>query len=214
MTKLIILANSWKKGNRCIAGINPSNGRWVRPCFEDGEVGIPLSVRKVSGREPELLDVIEIPLADKGPHIDYQPENRFLKIGKWRLVGKATLPDIARYTEKREFLLHNQIDYVHHSRFIDISYETYIPMEKRKSLVLISTCARFYLKDTQYRHEQMRAVFKYGCWEYDLSVTDKKFVDETKRPNGKKMPYYLTISLGGPLNKLCYKLVAGIIPRR
>jgi hypothetical protein len=31
MVKIICLANSWKHGERCIAGINPDTKKWIRP---------------------------------------------------------------------------------------------------------------------------------------------------------------------------------------
>ena len=70
LKKIVCLANSWKLNERCIAGIDISSGNWVRPVCdslypEDGRV--PRSVRLISDKEPKVLDILEIPLADTGP---------------------------------------------------------------------------------------------------------------------------------------------------
>lgn len=53
MTQIICLANSWKFEERCIAGINPTTGQWIRPVFslypEDDRV--PVDVRLIQGKE-------------------------------------------------------------------------------------------------------------------------------------------------------------------
>ena len=66
MATLICLANSWKYGERCIAGIDIHTGQWVRPVcdrFPDGQV--PADIRLIDGDEPALLDILSIPLAYK-----------------------------------------------------------------------------------------------------------------------------------------------------
>jgi hypothetical protein len=64
MTQLICLANSWKHGDRCIAGINPTTGQWIRPisALENGQ--IPPHIRLIQQREPALLDILEVPLTE------------------------------------------------------------------------------------------------------------------------------------------------------
>jgi len=65
---IIVLANSRKMTNRCIAGIDVSTKEWIRPCYESGESGIPWTVRQINGEEPQLLDIIKISVKKVGPH--------------------------------------------------------------------------------------------------------------------------------------------------
>ncbi|MBV9401115.1 MAG: hypothetical protein JO062_24270 [Bryobacterales bacterium] len=69
---------------------------------------------------------------------------------------------------------------------------------------------------------QFRAVFRFNGNFYDLAITDGDFVNRLRNlPEGihpfsaAQIPaasrVYLLISLGEPLNGLCYKLVASII---
>ena len=69
LKRIICLANSEKLRERCIAGIDLDTGKWVRPVCdnlypEDGRV--PKLIRLVEGREPELLDILEVPISDSG----------------------------------------------------------------------------------------------------------------------------------------------------
>jgi hypothetical protein len=78
VTHLICLANSRKHEERCIAGIHPATGHWIRPvsslCVNSGKV--PAKVRLIQGEEPALLDILDIPLKDDGPDFGYASENR------------------------------------------------------------------------------------------------------------------------------------------
>lgn len=86
--RIICLANSWKLKERCIAGIDIDTGKWVRPVCdslypEDGRV--PKNICLVDGREPELLDILEIPLADTGNNFDFESENLSVLRGQWKI---------------------------------------------------------------------------------------------------------------------------------
>ena len=74
MTQIICLANSFKFKERCIAGINPQTGKWIRPVCDrypkDGR--IPPDIRLIKGKEPELLDLLEIPLKNDGPDFGFE----------------------------------------------------------------------------------------------------------------------------------------------
>jgi hypothetical protein len=69
LKRIVCLANSWKLEERCVAGIDLDTEKWIRPVCdsvypENGKV--PKSARLIEGREPELLDILEIPLAETG----------------------------------------------------------------------------------------------------------------------------------------------------
>lgn len=95
--RIICLANSWKRGARCIAGIDLATGRWVRPVTEAPDGGVPDHVRKLRKREPALLDILDLPLAPAGPDFGFGCENRLILPGRWYLDGRAQPHDLLPY---------------------------------------------------------------------------------------------------------------------
>ena len=214
MTTMVCLANSWKGGgnNRCIAGIDMETGRWLRPCFGSGEEGIPWQARQIEGREPALLDLLEMPLADDGPHREYQPENRQLLPGSWRKVGTATLTDVLQYCEEGGFLLGN------FDRRVPAEEALKLPQSERKSLCLLQTRVHFTTgskvsRRTGIAYEAVFAAFQYGAHHYqELDVTDADFAQRFPTCPAADVDCVLTVSRGSPYGGYCYKLVAGVIP--
>ncbi|HPD14238.1 MAG TPA: hypothetical protein PLE19_04780 [Planctomycetota bacterium] len=201
---LIILANSRKMGNRCIAGIDASSGEWVRPCFGAGEEGIPWPVRQVDGVEPKLLDVISIPLADDGPHRDIQPENCTLLEGAWRRVGEAKTKDVRRHVQKTGFVLHDA-----HSH-IPVSALRRLHEADRASLCLVEAHVEFTTEGTR-RGKRVNAAFTFGCYTYCLPVTDFEFERQFPAYSRDEADCLLAVSLGTPFGNCCYKFAAGVI---
>ena len=136
-TPLICLANSWKGGNRCIAGISPDTGKWIRPCYGDGTQGIPEDVRFVNGREPRLLDILFIPVGDSGPNANIQPENRSIIAGPWPQMGAVAAADLAPYCEESPHLLFSDRDRLH------VDDVRALPRAQRKSLALVRVHTTF-----------------------------------------------------------------------
>ena len=71
MAQIIYLANSWKRGDRCIAGINELQGKWVRPVSDLPGGKIPKEMLQINKFEPALLDILEIPLGQTGPDFGF-----------------------------------------------------------------------------------------------------------------------------------------------
>lgn len=203
---LIILANSRKMGNRCITGIDVKSGEWIRPCFENGETGIPWNVRQVNGKEPQLLDILKISLADDGPHRDIQPENRNILPGSWEKVGKTTVNNVLRYCQKTNLILFNT------SRRIHIDSLRTVPAQNKHSLFLIRAHVSFFT-ESSYRGKRVNARFKHGANEYCIPVTDYEYERQFPAHSTAEAECLMTISLGMPYEKdnCCYKFVAGII---
>lgn len=96
--RIVILANSIKNSGRCVAGkelvFNRGSwevGNWVRivATEEGAEVPVPLMFAQF-GRQPNLLETIDIPLESHVPLAD-QPENWLLvRNAKW--TNRGTLP--------------------------------------------------------------------------------------------------------------------------
>ena len=93
---LVILANSIKKGARCIAGkvvtIGPSHyniGDWVRPITEhdEGAVSDGESLLE-NGAQPKVMQFVEVPLLGHASD-PVQPENWYILPGvKWKSVDE------------------------------------------------------------------------------------------------------------------------------
>jgi hypothetical protein len=91
---IICLANSRKISGRCIAGREIVNGRlgaWVRPVSsrENGELSDE-DRRYENGKDPQVLDVIQIPLLAPRPHT-FQTENHLIDADRyWSFDRVAT----------------------------------------------------------------------------------------------------------------------------
>ena len=112
LTPLIVLANSWKHHDYCIAGINPETGKWVRPVTNLNDGRIPKDAMQLGGYFPKLMDVVEIPLDGDGPDFTFERENRSILPGKWRLAGRASIADLMSFAETPRIVLHNDRRYV------------------------------------------------------------------------------------------------------
>lgn len=79
--RIVCLANSRKMSGRCIAGLEIEGDRiggWIRPVSGRPSEEIALSDRRFeNGSEPELLDILEIPMLEPRPH-SCQIENHLI----------------------------------------------------------------------------------------------------------------------------------------
>jgi len=205
--EIIILANSRKIGNRCIAGIDRRTGEWLRPCYGEGHEGIPCHVRQINGQEPQLLDVVEISMKSRGPNLEYQPENRYLSNKPWEKIGVVEAKHLFKYCEKGKFLLHNTDRRIHMDELLSL------PAEDRKSLCLVKAHVNFFTELDVYGRKRVNASFNFGSHEYCLQVTDYEYWSQFPAHETAKADCLLTISLGLPfeVDNCCYKLVAGVI---
>ncbi|MDB9439361.1 hypothetical protein PN450_21785 [Dolichospermum lemmermannii CS-548] len=211
--KIICLANSWKNQERCIAGIDLDTGNWIRPVsdrYNDGRV--PRDIRLVEGREPELLDILEIPLADTGENFGFESENLTILPGKWQLVGKAKPEDLFQYCSNNSYILHNPIKYV------NPSYLNSLPFEQRSTLQLIHVI-NFSVEPNGEKKWRGTLETAYGQRLTDAKITDPIFIERLEAGYEITDDYYfVTVSLGMPWKHNdwegeapCWKLIAGVI---
>ena len=208
MAQIICLANSYKTGGRCIAGIDIETGEWIRPVPENINKAIR-DQRMINGREPKLLDILEIPVENYGPDERCQPENRLLKRGRWTRKGRLKPRDLLKYCEDDSIILHNHKDRVPPDEF------SQKPKCKWKSLQLIhSKRVDFY----QNPWGKWCVSFSYGdrqCLE--LKLTDPILLSRLSNRKTISRSCILTISLGTPFRRqpsdieFCWKMVAGVV---
>jgi len=214
MKKIICLANSWKLDERCIAGIDLNTGKWVRPVCdnqypEDGR--IPECIRLIEGREPELLDVLEIPLADTGKDFGFECENLSVLDGDWKCVGRRQPTNLLRYCGNTQ-ILHNS------SKYVNPSYLKSLPFEQRRTLQLVRAVS-FSAQNSG--NNKWRGTLKTLNGQYlrDAKITDPVFVEKLNAGYQPKNNCLVTVSLSMPYQprpdwegeKPCWKLIAGVI---
>ena len=222
MTRIVILANSWKHRDRCLAGIDPDTGKWVRPVtgLDDGRV--PQTAMKLGrwmklgGYFPALLDVLEIPLDSSGPDFGFESENRTILPGRWYRRGKLTPKDISKHVRQPYYVLHNRKKYVTPGELQQK------PFEKRRTLELIQVDG-FKVLDRRRKstdEPSWKGVISSGGRDIELKITDPIFF---KKLNGGHKPSptcLVTMSLSMPYKPddwdegegpVCWKLIAGVI---
>lgn len=209
--KLLCLANSWKEGGRCLAGVKwPELDVWIRP------VG-----RKEGGAVPtnrcshiKLLDVIEVELIEVANKIAYQPEN--MGFGESKIIVQRNLStnevrgDLFRLSNYPETLLGN------HVRKSIPASEANLGLPS--SIKLIRAECRFYLGD----RDKWRAKFNLSRFgeidkknTYDFPLTDPIWVqrcEDDPQWVGIKRDLFLTISLGNAYQESHWFLVSGVLP--
>lgn len=227
--RIVCLANSRKRGGRCIAGkellADGTVGGWARPVSSRPDEEVSERERQYQGgREPGLLDVIDVPVQSPCPR-DYQQEN-------WRIDPRR------RWAKARGFdrsAVDQLLDPVSplwvngHSTRDGINDR--IPLEIARSIggslrLIKVDSLQLVVSQPGLRHgdeaKRLRGEFLHDGDEYRLSVTDPAYEQSHKqRPNGSYSvsEAYLTISLAEPFQNPnsgewdVYKLIAGVIEK-
>jgi len=210
MAAIICLANSYKHGGRCIAGIELTSGKWVRPVPDTEAKAITEDVRLIDNCEPGIRDVIEIPLADPAPDDGCQPENVWIRPGPWTRLDRITEYFLLKHCQDSSIILHN------HDDRVSPEYFRSIPRSQWRSLQLV------HVKDLECAPDprgKWRAHFRDGKgFPLRLKVTDPIILDKLNNDRTISSECILTVSLAAPWKpkdsdepEQCYKLVAGVI---
>jgi hypothetical protein len=215
MTQIICLANSWKRGDRCIAGINSLKGKWIRPVSSLPDGQIPKEMRMIDGREPALLDILEIPLAKTGPDFGFECENLSVLPGKWRKVGQVPPAYLNKYCHQEEYILHNA------QRYVTVNFLQSLPVEQRQTLQLVKAL-EFSVRNTGHRFEGGEkwegSILTNTGQRLTTTITDPVFTRKLElgyRPNNQCL---VTVSLSMPWRPTdwegddpCWKLIAAVV---
>ena len=213
---VICLANSWKHGGRCVAGLRTDGGGWVRPVSREAEgVLHPWHYTLATGGEAVLLDVLQMRLTQPQPD-PHHPENWLMSYGLWDLAARP-LPPLAwelvwNSLTPGPALLGDCEDRI-----------AYAALEKRPvpaSLALVRPEGLSWQvrQSASSGKRQTRAVFCLaGAW-YNLPLTDPvRLQSLVSYPLGcypeDQAETLLTVSLSEPFARdgFCYKLVAAVI---
>ncbi|WP_353932921.1 hypothetical protein WJM97_10180 [Okeanomitos corallinicola TIOX110] len=233
---IICLAKSTKHGGLCIAGIKTDGSGWLRP-ISNRRNGTLYAEHYTTrdGREPQLFDIIRIPLIRHQPEC-HHPENYLIHYSyKWQILGKASLeqvknllkPEIKRSSTKPNLL--GNFDK-------QICYEDLQVTPLKSSLAMINPDnLEWEVRYNKQNNKTVRCLFSLCDNFYDLPITDpvwiekmnyleegifscKDVIKKLNLENFEADKFRLTISLSEPFQpyypsqlEYCYKLVASVI---
>ena len=133
--KMAVLTKSSKYGNNCVAGIDLSNGDWVRLVTEDEASHGAVSDNDLiceDGRSVEVLDVIDAPILGRCNDC-VQPENVLLDLDTYiEIKGRMTLDEVLRIhpLERKRNILGNDYGYITEARVSTVGYSLVLCREK------------------------------------------------------------------------------------
>ena len=218
--RIVCFANSRKMSERCVAGKEwtaDSCGPWIRPVGNRpmGEL-LPHERKYKDGSEPQLLDVIDVPLKGPQPRT-FHSENWLLEPNsRWSLAGRAKWSDLSRLVDDPPALWLNISstraglnDRVATTAAHCLDTSLYL-------LHLASLKLRVFApaEDLGQRKRKVQAEFAHRGTEYRFWVTDPivERVYLAKADGDYDVgECFITVSLGEPHKGDCYKLVAAIM---
>lgn len=217
--RFVCLANSKKYGERCIAGIELTEGKerkyeivrkdgkpkWMRPVTKDAHGAVPFYLVD----NIKLLDVVEIEVTEEAPD-GYQCENCLFDL---RSVKKTDT--IQPRKESLDKLCDNdqKVLFGNEERKVN----TDVAKTLSHSLIFIKPDYAEIVM-SEFHKEQYRMRFIYNHNHLDLPITDISFIQLLDKRNNTSLEEmgakvkYITLSLGIEFEKYHYKLVAGVIP--
>jgi hypothetical protein len=217
MTQIICLANSWKRGERCIAGIDIKTRNWIRPICDRLEFGcIPKYIRSLNGKEPQLLDVIDIPLNPHSCESGFALENKQILPGKWQKIGIVNPQNLIKVSNNNWVILHNS------DRYVTVSFLKSLPFIERRTIQLTYTSQLQITKElkTDGRTKWKGTLINNFGYKLDnASITDPEFVKRLESGYQPQYPCLVTVSLSLPFRPHenwqvadpCWKLISGVI---
>lgn len=211
-TKFICLANSYKEGGRCLAGIEIENNnpvitdnkpKWIRPVCNTEHGEIPSNI--VS--HIRISDIVEIQTSDKPTGEYYQSENVFFDINSIKVIGKYDESRLDELCDNRSLIFGNKGKAISGEFINKLDY----------SLMLVKTNQFSFINRTYENtpeRNQIRMSFQYNSNNYDFPVTDPVFMKRYEMNPDFVQKYnnaYIVLSVGVCWNDWYYKLVTTII---
>lgn len=199
--EIIVLANSVKHGQHCVAGKCIDTGNWIRPVSDAN--GAELSHEQARYQNPygtfgvRPLQKIRMGFSQHVP-LSHQPENYLIDGNLWRQNYSIREADLAAYLDTPADLW-GYGNRVEHAQISEGLYR----ITQSLYLVQVDNLGLYITADGK-----RRASFYYNGLDYDLAVTDPNF-DEIQREE-REINGILCISLGEAYQGYCYKLVATI----
>ena len=219
--RVVCLANSRKHGGSCVAGreLLPAGriGEWIRPVSAREDEAVAAYERQYEdGGEPQMLDVIDVPLLEARPK-NFQRENWLLDPNRrWKKVSRMPNSWLTRLADPTAPIWVNGFsaagklnDRAPVTLASTLSDSLRLIRVDALTLTVAQPSARYgdYTK-------KLRGRFRHGGVDYCFDVTDPACESEYRyRPNGNYPigERFLTVSLGEPYHGYAYKLIAAVI---
>ena len=208
--EMLCLANSWKHGGRCVAGVLLSDMSWIRPVSDTEDGSLSESACQLDvGRAVRPLDVVRLRVRGPEPR-PHQPENWIVTDDQWVLSDSRTAQEagtlLDSMTVEGPELLGTSSG--------SVTWKQIQDSELRASLALVTAVAPEF-RWSQWSPTQRRAVFSHDGVTYDLPITfEFAFPAQGTETHRSQASWYFTISLGEPYARQgndCFKLVASAI---
>ena len=212
----ICLANSYKRGGRCIAGVevvsngngkwklvhnDDGNPRWIRPIAQTTYGEIP----NYLAEDIQMLSVVRLSNVEPCPEGAHTENVYYSRIEQFDYDISQLLSSMNQFIDSRhQSIFHNRGRAVSAEMLGGINY----------SLMLIHPDKASAYRDENREKSKNRMKFTYYGVEYDFPITDPAFLDEFKREPERYADIpnvYLAISLGLEFEGWHHKLVAGVI---
>lgn len=215
----ICLANSLKRGGRCIAGIEidvdeqdhwsvvrNSNGvpRWIRPIDPSTEYG---EITNLSAFPITLFSVVRVTDVQEVPHESHAEDVLF---GQMIVVGDIvpTIPVLKELTDNVHLnIFYNNGNSIPKSTYAEGTY----------SLMFIFSESIHVVPDLQKERVKYRMQIRYKGNDYDMPITDPAYLNylgDNMKNGGYLKNIYLCLSLGMEYENRHHKLVAGVVTPR
>ena len=212
----VCLANSLKRGGRCIAGVEVTiddsrnwmvvrkadgSPKWIRPIDETTEFG---EIRIGEAQFIPLLSVVKLKSIVPIPSQSHTEDVHYTMM---QVVGKVKASDE---------VLQQFVDNIHQVVFYGTDRAIDIPTYAAgdHSLMFVHADEAKIVADMREDKTRYRMLMGYHGVTYDLSVTDPYFIEllNEKRVNiGKRLDVYVTLSLGLVYEERHHKLIAAVI---
>ena len=199
--EIIVLANSVKHNQHCVAGKLLDNSQWVRPVAN--AQGGELSDEQARIQNPhgvfyvKPLQKIYMGLSSHAPLIN-QPENYITDNTIWRQNYRVEVNDLVNY-------LDTPVDIWGKADRVSFSLIQSGAIKIRQSLYLLKISSLNLYKN---QYNKRRASFIYNQIQYDFAVTDPNF--DRLIQNQADLEGIICVSLGEEYQRNCFKLVATI----
>ncbi|HEV2618948.1 MAG TPA: hypothetical protein VGU23_03305 [Acidobacteriaceae bacterium] len=215
---IMCLANSYKHGGRCIAGIDLDSNAWIRLGGNSPDGALcPAEYVLDDGSEPRLLDLIEVELHYALPSAAH-PEDWQIAPVRWRLIHRpaspAQLQAVTASADKATTILRGYCD--------RMSADEIRQKPMQSSLALVCPSDLHWWIRGEGTKRKYRALFRRHHVTYDFALTDPRWLERLDLLPAGIYPHatfagpagetWLTVSLSEPFHGWHYKLVAAVIP--